>query len=63
VLLDRTNLEVDPRPGTAQTAVLKIIGPIFVQSGAVASQGQIDGALDSLFDTEYIHNVDTSLIG
>jgi sulfonate transport system substrate-binding protein len=63
VLIDRTNLEVDPKPGKAQTDVLTIIGPIFVESGAVASQDQIDDALDSLFDTTYIDNVDTSLIG
>jgi len=63
VLIDRTNLEVDPTPGTAQSDVLKIIGPIFVDSGAVATQDQIDDALDSLFNTEYIDNVDISLIG
>jgi sulfonate transport system substrate-binding protein len=63
VLLDRTNLQVDPKPGAKQTAVLKIIGPIFVSSGAVANQGAIDDALDSLFNTEYIDNVNTSLVG
>jgi len=63
VLIDRTNLEVDPKPGKAQTDVLKIIGPIFVESGAVASQDQIDDALDSLFNTEYIDNANPSLIG
>ena len=63
VLLDRTNLQVDPKPGDAQTKVLKVIGPIFVTIGSVANQGQIDDALDSLYDTTYIDNVDTSLIG
>ena len=63
VLIDRTNLDIDPKPGKAQTDVLKVIGPIFVASGAVANQGQIDDALDSLYDTTYIDNVDTSLIG
>ena len=63
VLIDRTNLEVDPKPGKAQTAVLKVIGPIFVTIGSVASQDQIDDALDSLYDTTYIDSVDTSLIG
>jgi sulfonate transport system substrate-binding protein len=63
VLLDRTNLQVDPTPGKAQTDVLKVIGPIFVTIGSVASQDQIDDALDSLYDTKYIDDVDTSLIG
>lgn len=63
VLIDRTNLEVDPKPGKKQIAVLKVIGPVFVESGAVASQDDIDDALDSLFNTEYIDNVDTSLVG
>ena len=63
VLIDRTNLDIDPKPGKAQTDVLKVIGPIFVTIGSVATQDQIDDALDSLFNTEYIDNVDTSLIG
>ena len=63
VLIDRTNLAVDPKPGKKQTDVLKIIGPIFVQTGAVASQDQIDDALETLFNTQYIDNVDTSLVG
>jgi sulfonate transport system substrate-binding protein len=63
VLLDRTALDIDPKPGKKQTAVLKIIGPIFVESGAVASQGAIDDALDSLFNTEFIDNANPDLIG
>jgi len=63
VLLDRTNLDIDPKPGTAQEEVLAIIGPIFVESGAVASQDQIDDALASLFNTDYIDDADPSLIG
>lgn len=63
VLLDRTNLTVDPKPGAQQLAVLKVIGPIFVGSGAVANQGQIDDALASLFDTQFVDSVDTSRIG
>jgi len=63
VLIDRTNLEVDPKPGKAQSDVLSIIGPIFVESGAVANQSDIDKALGSLYDTGYIDNVDTSLVG
>ena len=63
VLLDRTNLEVDPVPGATQRDVLEVVGPIFVDSGAVASQDAIDDALDSLFTTEYIDNADPDLIG
>jgi len=63
VLLDRTNLAVDPKPGKAQKDVLAIIGPIFVESGAVASQDAIDGALDSLFNTDYIDKASPELIG
>lgn len=63
VLIDRTELDIDPKPGTAQTAVLKVIGPVFVTIGSVADQKQIDDALDTLYNTEFIDNVDTSLIG
>ncbi len=63
VLLERTNLAVDPEPGKAQHDVLAIIGPIFVESGAVASQDQIDDALDSLFNTDYVKNANPDLIG
>ena len=63
VLLDRTNLEVDPVPGATQRDVLEVVGPIFVDSGAVASQDASDDALDSLFTTEYIDNADPDLIG
>jgi len=63
VLLDRTNLAVDGEPGADQLAVLKIIGPIFVDSGAVANQDQIDDALASLFNTDYVKNANPDLIG
>lgn len=63
VIADRTNLEVDPAPGKAQHDVLEFIGPIFVESGDVASQDLIDDALDSLFNTEFIDKADPSLIG
>jgi len=63
VLIDRTNLEVDPAPGAKQTAVLTVIGPIFVTIGSVAGQDQIDDALDTLFNSEFIDNANPSLIG
>ena len=58
VISDRSNLEVDPVPGDAQVKVLTIIGPIFVESGDVASQDQIDDALDSLLEPKYAEAAD-----
>ena len=58
VISDRSNLEVDPVPGQAQIDVLEIIGPIFVESGDVASQQQIDDALDSLLEPTYAEAAD-----
>lgn len=58
VLIDRTVLDLDPVPGEDQREVLEVIGPIFVESGDVASQEAIDDALDSLFEPSYAENVD-----
>ena len=63
VIIDRTNLDVDPAPGEAQRSVLEKIGPVFVETGDVPSQEAIDTALDSLFDTSLIENADPSSIG
>jgi sulfonate transport system substrate-binding protein len=63
VLIDRTNLDIDPKPGKKQLDVLKIIGPVFVSAGTVATQTQVDDALDTLFNTEYIDNANPDLIG
>ena len=63
VIQDRTNLEVDPVPGEKQRGVLAFIGPIFVESGDVASQDLIDSALESLFDTQFVENANPELIG
>jgi len=63
VIEDRTALDIDPIPGKAQTTVLKVIGPIFVDSGDVASQQAIDDALKSLYDTSFVKKADPSLIG
>jgi sulfonate transport system substrate-binding protein len=62
VLLERTNLEVG-EPGQAQRDVLEIVGPIFVESGDVETQEQIDEALDGLFNTEFFEAADPSEIG
>lgn len=63
VLIDRTVIDLDPVPGEKQRAVLEFIGPIFVESGDVASQDLIDDALDSLFNTQFIEAADPSRIG
>ncbi len=62
-LTERTNLEVDPVPGDAQRDVLEVVGPIFVESGDVASQDLIDDALDDLFNPEFAENADPDSIG
>ncbi len=62
VISDRSNLEVDPVPGDAQREVLEVIGPIFVESGDVASQDLIDDALDSLFEPAYAENADPAAL-
>lgn len=63
VIADRTNLGVDPKPGKKQRDVLAFIGPIFVASGDVASQDQIDSALDSLFNTTFVDKADPTALG
>ena len=62
VIIDRTNLDVDPIPGDAQRAVLEKIGPVFVESGDVSSQEQVDEALDTLFDDSLVRNADPAAI-
>lgn len=63
VIQNRTKLNIDPIPGKAQTDVLKIVGPIFVQNGDVATQKAIDDALSSLYNTTFIKKADPSAIG
>ncbi|MDM8083627.1 aliphatic sulfonate ABC transporter substrate-binding protein [Cellulomonas cellasea] len=58
VITERTNLAVDPAPGEAQRKVLEIVGPIFVESGDVASQQLIDDALAKLLDDTYVKKAD-----
>lgn len=62
VIADRTVLDLDPVPGDAQHDVLEIIGPIFVESGDVASQDLIDTALDSLFEPSYAEDADPDAV-
>jgi sulfonate transport system substrate-binding protein len=63
VITERSNLDVDNVPGSAQEKVLKIIGPIFVESGDVPDQKQIDDALSSLLDPEFAEKADPDAVG
>ena len=62
VIENRSKLDISPIPGTRQTAVLKVIGPVFVQSGDVANQGLIDAALKSLYETSFAKKADPSAL-
>jgi sulfonate transport system substrate-binding protein len=63
VITQRTNLDVSNVPGPAQLKVLKKVGPIFVQSGDVRTQKDIDTALGSLLDPTFAKKADPSAIG
>ena len=58
VIEERSNLDVDPKPGQAQVDVLTRIGPIFVESGDVSTQKQIDDALATLINATFIEKAD-----
>ncbi|WP_308797592.1 aliphatic sulfonate ABC transporter substrate-binding protein [Agromyces silvae] len=60
VIDERSNLDVDPVPGDAQVTVLEKIGPIFVELGDVATQQQVDQALDTLINDEFVTRADPS---
>lgn len=63
VLLERTVLDLDPVPGDKQRDVLTVVGPIFVESNDVASQDQIDDALDTIINDSFAKKADPSAIG
>lgn len=63
VILERTVIDLDVRPGEAQRAVLEVVGPIFVDSGDVSSAELIDTALDTLFHDEFARAADPSTVG
>jgi sulfonate transport system substrate-binding protein len=62
VIAERSNLGVSGIPGEAQAAVLGVIGPIFVGSGDVASQQQIDDALATIIDPTFATAADPARI-
>ncbi|WP_104053630.1 MULTISPECIES: aliphatic sulfonate ABC transporter substrate-binding protein [unclassified Arthrobacter] len=62
VVLERSNLDVDPAPGEAQRSVLEKIGPTLVETGDVAGQDAVDKALDGLFDDSFVKSADPESI-
>ncbi|WP_185996401.1 aliphatic sulfonate ABC transporter substrate-binding protein [Nocardioides campestrisoli] len=62
VLTERTNLDFDHVPGQAQLDVLTTVGPLFVESGDVEDQSQIDAALEELLTDEYAAKADASRV-
>jgi sulfonate transport system substrate-binding protein len=62
VIAERSNLDVDPVPGDAQVEVLEKIGPIFVELGDVATQEQVDQALDTLINDEFVTQADAARV-
>jgi sulfonate transport system substrate-binding protein len=60
VIAERSNLDVDPVPGDAQVEVLEKIGPIFVELGDVPTQKQVDEALETLINDEFVTKADAS---
>ncbi|KQO95868.1 aliphatic sulfonate ABC transporter substrate-binding protein [Leifsonia sp. Leaf264] len=63
VISERTNLDVDNVPGDAQIAVLKTIGPVFVENGDVQTQAQVDDAIDTIVNDVYAKAADPDAIG
>lgn len=63
VLLERTNIDIDPVPGETQRQVLEVVGPIFVESGDVDDQSSIDEALANLFEPRFAEAADASAEG
>ncbi|WP_139415873.1 aliphatic sulfonate ABC transporter substrate-binding protein [Agromyces laixinhei] len=58
VIEERSNLDVDGVPGDKQVKVLEKIGPIFVELGDVATQAQVDQALDTLVNDTFVTKAD-----
>jgi sulfonate transport system substrate-binding protein len=60
VIRERSNLDVDQTPGTAQLAVLEKIGPIFVELGDVPNQQQVDDALATIVNDNFAKQADAA---
>lgn len=62
VISERSNLDVAAVPGEKFVQVLGNIGPVFVDSGDVKSQAEVDAALDTLVDDQFARQADASQI-
>src|SRR5699024_7103581 len=56
----RSGFDVSPVPGEQQTQVLANIAPIFVTSGDVDSQDEVDEALETLFAPEFLEQAESA---
>lgn len=59
VIQERTGLDVSPVPGDDQREVLAATGPIFVDTGDVPEQAQVDQALDTLFEPSFAEKAES----
>jgi sulfonate transport system substrate-binding protein len=62
VISERSNLDVDNVPGDAQLDVLTTIGPVFVETGDVLEQKQVDDALDTLINDTFATKADPTVV-
>ncbi|ANP74268.1 aliphatic sulfonate ABC transporter substrate-binding protein [Cryobacterium arcticum] len=62
VITERSNLDVDNVPGEAQLKVLTTIGPIFVETGDVLEQKQVDDALDTIINDTFATKADPTIV-
>lgn len=62
VVWDRTYLDIDNVPGDKQLTVLEKVGPYLVESGDVASQGEVDTALGSIVNDTFAQKSDPARI-
>lgn len=58
VIEERSGFDISPVPGDAQTEVLANIAPIFVTSGDVDNQENVDEALETLFAPQFAQNAE-----
>ncbi len=62
VISERSNLDVAAVPDEKFVQVLGNIGPVFVDSGDVKGQAEVDAALDTLVDDQFARQADASQI-
>lgn len=62
IVWERTHLDINPVPGPEQIDVLTGVGPILVESGDVASQDDVNAALDTIVEPTFAEAADASAI-